>query len=148
MSQEGLDVPQVGAAFGEEKGRGHMAQGMGGNNRHPCALARKLDPGVKGLVAKGCSIPAREDEGRAREIDSPTPQPHALHTLQEGKPFLERARQFWCEWQVAEGASFDLEAGGDQRAIYGFADQPVKGKSRPLVIPAAGKEEGRRQVVG
>jgi hypothetical protein len=85
---------------------------------------------------------------REAAVNSPTPQPHALDAFQESEPFFERGRQFFCEGQIAEGSAFDLKAGGDQRAIHGLADKPVKGEPRPLVVPAAGKEQGGRQVIG
>jgi hypothetical protein len=59
-----------------------MTQGMSGNDRHPCTLAGELEPSVKGLVAKGRAVPARKDERRSREVDSPSPQPHAFDAFQ------------------------------------------------------------------
>ena len=97
MPKEGLDVTQVGSALVEQQRRGCMPQGMGGNDRHPSAFAGELDPGVERLIAKGRAVPARKDERRSREVDSPTPKPHALDTFQESEPFLERIRQFLCD---------------------------------------------------
>ena len=148
MAQEGLDVAQVGSALVEKECRGRMPQGMSGNDRHPRTLAGELEPGVEGLVAKGRAVPARKDERASPRNRFPHPAAARLDTFQESEPFLERARQFWCEWQIAKRASFDLEAGGNKRATYRLAHQPVKGEPRPLVIPAAGKKEGRCQVVG
>ena len=73
MAQECLDVAQVGSALVEKESRGRMPQGMSGNNRHPRTLAGELEACVEGLVAKGCAVPARKDERRSREVDSPTP---------------------------------------------------------------------------
>jgi len=55
-----------------------MPQGMSGNDRHPRTLAGELEPCVEGLVAKGGAVPARKDERGSREVDSPSPQPHAF----------------------------------------------------------------------
>ena len=79
MAQERLHVAQVGSALVEKERGGRMTQGVRGNNRHPRALAGELDACVECLVAKRRAVPARKDERRAREVDSPTPpQPHAL----------------------------------------------------------------------
>ena len=90
-----------------------MTQGMSGNNRHPRTLAGELEACVEGLVAKGRAVSAGKDERRSRKVDSPTPQPHPLHTFQESEPLLERIRQFCCEGKIAKGAAFDLEPGSD-----------------------------------
>ena len=46
----------------------------------------------------------------SREVHSPSPQPHALHTFEKCEPLLERVRQFFCEGQITKGASFELKA--------------------------------------
>ena len=86
MAQEGLHIAQVGSALVEKECRGRMPQGMRGDDRHPRALAGELEASVKGLVAKGRAIPARKDERGSREVDSPSPQPHAFDAFQEGEP--------------------------------------------------------------
>jgi hypothetical protein len=78
MAQERLHVAQIGSTLVEEERGGRMPQGMSGNNRHPRALAGELEACVEGLVAKGRAVPARKDKRRSREVDSPSPQPHAL----------------------------------------------------------------------
>ena len=62
MAQEGLHVAQVGSALVEKECRGRVPQGMGGDDRHPRALAGELEPCVEGPVAKGPAVPARKDE--------------------------------------------------------------------------------------
>lgn len=87
MAQEGLDVAQVGSALVEKERGGRMAQGMSGNNWHPRTLAGELEACVESLVAKGRAVPARKDERRFREVNSPTPpQPHAFDAFQESEP--------------------------------------------------------------
>ena len=88
MAKEGLHVAQVGSPLVEKERGGRMPQGMGGNDRHPRALAGELEASVEGLVAKGRAVPARKDERRSREVDSPSPQPHALDAFQESEPLL------------------------------------------------------------
>jgi hypothetical protein len=61
-------------------------------DRHPSALAGKLDPRVECLVAKWGAVPTRKDERRSREVHSPAPKPHALDTFQESEPFLVTGR--------------------------------------------------------
>ena len=90
-----------------------MPQWMGGDDRHPRALAGELEACVEGLVAKGRAVPARKDERRSREVYSPSPQPHALDAFQEGEPLLERIRQFSGERQIAKRAAFHF--GGEWR---------------------------------
>ena len=104
MPKEGLHVTQVGSALVEQQRRRRMPKGMCGNDRHPCTLAGELDPGVERLVAKGSAVTARKDERGSREVHSPSPKPHALHTFQKCEPFLERGRQFFCEGQITKGA--------------------------------------------
>jgi hypothetical protein len=77
MTKEGLNVAKVGSALVENERGGRMPQGMGGNDRHPRALAGELEACIEGLVAKGGAVPARKDERRSREVDSPSPQSHA-----------------------------------------------------------------------
>src|SRR4029077_7576783 len=108
MPKKRLHVTQVGSAFVEEQRRGRMPKWMCGNDRHPRTLAGELDPSVERLVAKGSAVTARKDERRSREIHSPTPKPHALYTFQECEPLHEGVRQFFCEGQIAKGASFEL----------------------------------------
>ena len=81
MPKKRLHVTQVGTALVEEQRRGRMPKWMSGNDWHPSSLARELDPGVECLVAEGSAVAAREDWWRSREVYSPTPQPHALHTF-------------------------------------------------------------------
>ena len=45
-------------------------------------------------LTKGRAVPAGKNERRSREVDSPSPQPHPLHTFQKSEPLLERIRQF------------------------------------------------------
>ena len=124
-----------------------MTQGMSGNNRHPRALAGELEPCVEGPVAKGRAVPARKDERGAREVNSPTPpQPHAFDAFQKSEPLLERVRQFFCEGQIAKRAAFDLEANGDNHPSR-LTHQPIHAQERPLMVSAAGKKEGARQVI-
>ena len=78
MAQKGLHVAQVGSALVEEEGGGGMPQGMSGNDRHARALTGDFKACVEGLVAKGRAVPARKNERGAREVDCPSPQPHAL----------------------------------------------------------------------
>jgi hypothetical protein len=67
-----------------------MPQGMRGNDWHPSALAGELEARVECLVPKGRAVPARKDERRSREVDSPTlPQPHAFDAFQESEPLLD-----------------------------------------------------------
>ena len=47
MAQESLHVAQVGSALIEKECRGRMPQGMGGNDRHPRALAGELESCVR-----------------------------------------------------------------------------------------------------
>jgi hypothetical protein len=97
VSEELLNFPQIlSYVVKEDRGRA-VAQKMSGNDWHPRALAGELEACVEGLVAKGRAVPARKDERRSREVDSPSPQPHPLHTFQESEPLLERVRQFLCE---------------------------------------------------
>jgi hypothetical protein len=110
-----------------------MTQRMSGNNRHPRTLAGELEACVEGLVAKGRAVPAGKDERRSREVDSPSPQPHPLHTFQESEPLLERIRQFCCERQIAKRAALDLEAGSDNHPTR-LAHQPVNRQKRPLMV--------------
>jgi hypothetical protein len=86
MAQERLHVGQVGSALVKKERGGRMTQRMSGNNRHPRTLAGELDACVEGLVAKVRAVLAGKDEGRSREVDSPSPQPHPLHTFQESEP--------------------------------------------------------------
>jgi hypothetical protein len=72
MAQEGLDVVQVGSPLVEQERGGRMPQGMSGNDWHPRPLASELEACVECLVAKGRAVPARKDERRSREVNSPT----------------------------------------------------------------------------
>jgi hypothetical protein len=146
MAEERLDVAQVGSPLVEKESRGRMTQGMSGNNRHPRTLAGELEACVEGLVAKGRAVSARKDERRSRKVNSPSPQPHPLDAFQESEPLLERIRQLCCEGQIAKGAAFDLEAGSDNDSSR-RAHQPIDGQKRPLMVSAAGKKEGTRQVI-
>ena len=145
-SQKRLDVAQVGSALVEKEGGGRMPQGVSGNDWYPRALAGELEADVEGLIAKGRAVPARKGKPRSRKVDSSRPQPHPLDAFQESEPLLERFRQFSCEGQIAKRAAFDLEAGGDNHPS-GLAHQPINGQKRPLMVSAAGKEEGTRQVI-
>jgi hypothetical protein len=130
MSKEALHVTQVGSCLVKQQRCCRMPQGMCGNDRHPSTLACKLDPGVKCLVAKGSAVPTGKDERRSREVHSPAPKPHALHTFQESEPFLEQGRQFLCDGQITKGAAFDLEACSDNHPT-GFTDEAVQRKPCP-----------------
>jgi len=87
MAQKRLYVSQIGSALVEKECRGRMPQGMSGNNGRPRSLAGELEARVECLVAKLRAVPARKDERRSREVDSPTlPQPHAFDAFQESEP--------------------------------------------------------------
>ena len=80
------DLLVVSSVCEQERG-GRMTQGVRGNNWHPPALTGELDACVECLVAKRRAVPARKDERRSREVDSPTPpQPHAFDAFQESEP--------------------------------------------------------------
>ena len=91
MTEERLDVEQVGSALVKKEGGGRIPQGVSGNDWYPRALAGELEAYVEGLVAKGRAIPARKDQRRSREVDSPRPQPYALDAFQESELLLEQA---------------------------------------------------------
>ena len=73
-------VAQVGSALVEQDGRDRIPKRMCGNDRHSRTLAGEFDPSVERLVAKASAVTARKDQRRSREVHSPSPQPHALHT--------------------------------------------------------------------
>ena len=78
---------------------------------------------------------------------TPPPRSRTPFTLSKKcEPLLERVRQFFCEGQIAKGASFELKACRDNHPA-GFVDQPVKRKPCPLVKPAARKKESNGEVV-
>ena len=58
------------------------AEMTGTRARSQASLSRAL----KALLLKGRAVPARKDEHRSREVDSPSPQPHAFDAFQEGEP--------------------------------------------------------------
>jgi len=77
MAQERLHVAQVGSALVQQQGGGRMPQRVGGNYRHPRALAGELDACVERLVAKRRTVPARKTSADPAKL---TPPPRRSRT--------------------------------------------------------------------
>jgi len=145
MAQEGLHVAQVGSALVEKERGGPYGAGVRGNNWHPRALAGELEACVEGLVAKGRAVPARKDERRAREVDSPPRRSRTPLTL--SRKANHSSSEYDNSWVRGRSRNaFDLEAGGDNHPTR-LAHQPIHRQQRPLMVSAAGKKEGSRQMI-
>ena len=101
---------------------------------------------MKALLLKGApSRPGKTSADPAKSIP-PSPQPHAFDAFQESEPSSKRIRQFWGERQIAKRAAFDLEASGDNHSSR-LAQLPIYRQKLPLMVSAACKKEGARQVI-
>ena len=105
-----------------------------------------LSRALKALLLKGApSRPGKTSGDPAKSIP-PVRRRTPLTLSRKANHSFKRTRQFGGEGQIAKRAAFDLEANGDNHSTR-LTHQPIERQKRPLMVSAAGKEEGGSEVI-